>query len=182
MVKGKDLIEYVKNNVEKALFNELDENINKSNVTNDPEEIERRITNKYLTTHQGDGNGVKKEKVQDPKIVDLNLRHVFNTTFKDYRLFSDCGYWKLIKVLNKDGKGSVKFENVQESSVTIDALFFPNDSNKVLITVNFGNEKTIDYSFEIYQIPTDQNKCERFIRKVFFNLLKKFIDTKIIIN
>ena len=38
----------------------------------------------------------------------------------------------------------------------------------------------INHFFEIYRIPTDEFLAEKFFRKTYFNLLKKFIDTKVI--
>lgn len=122
----------------------------------------------------------KKEKTQNPRKVDLLLKSVFESKFMEYKLASDIGEWKPSKSLKEDGKLFIVWENLKENSVTIETLIFPGDSNKIKILVKSKHQVVIDYFFEVYRIPTDAHLTEKFFRKTFFNLLKKFIETRVI--
>lgn len=123
----------------------------------------------------------KARKTQNPRKVDLLLKSTFESKFLDYKLSSDVGDWKPIKTLKADGKLMITWESVKESSLLIETILFPSDSNKVKIKVkNRQGGVFIDHFFEIYRIPTDAFLAERFFRKTYFNLLKKFVDTRVI--
>ena len=75
----------------------------------------------------------------------------------------------------------ITWESVKEPTLLVETILFPADSNKVKIKVkNRQGRVFIDHFFEIYRIPTDAFLAERFFRKTYFNLLKKFIDTRVI--
>lgn len=123
----------------------------------------------------------KVRKTQNPRKVDLLLKSVFESKFVDYKLSSDVGDWKPIKTLKADGKLMVTWESVKEPTLLVETILFPADSNKVKIKVkNRKGQVFIDHFLEIYRIPTDAFLAERFFRKTYFNLLKKFIDTRVI--
>ncbi len=161
------------------LFNEIDQEINPdlknkaSNVPINKEPYPEKTPN--LPTK------IKTKKTQNPKRVDLVIKNVFNDKFKDYQLKSDAGKWKASKSLNKNGKLLVIWESVDEPSLLIDCLFFPNDTNKVIIEVkNRGGDIILSTFFEVYRIPTHEVIAEKFFRKTLFSLLKKYIDTSVI--
>lgn len=123
----------------------------------------------------------KTRKTQNPRKVDLLLKSVFESKFVDYKLSTDVGDWKPIKTLKADGKLMITWESVKEPSLLVETILFPADSNKVKIKVkNRKGQIFIDHFLEIYRIPTDAFLAERFFRKTYFNLLKKFIDTRVI--
>jgi hypothetical protein len=123
----------------------------------------------------------KARKTQNPRKVDLLLKSTFESKFVDYKLSTDLGDWKPIKTLKADGKLMITWESVKEPSLLIETILFPADSNKVKIKVkNRKGQVFIDHFLEIYRIPTDAFLAERFFRKTYFNLLKKFIDTRVI--
>jgi hypothetical protein len=123
----------------------------------------------------------KAKKTQNPRRVDLVLKSVFESKFNDYKLSTDVGDWKPIKTLKEDGKLMITWESVKSPSTLIETVLFPGDSNKVKIKVKNRQGKVfINHFFEIYRIPTDAFVGERFFRKTYFNLLKKFIDTRVI--
>ena len=123
----------------------------------------------------------KVRKTQNPKRVDLLLKSTFESKFVDYKLSTDVGDWKPIKTLKADGKLMITWESVKEPTLLVETILFPADSNKVKIKVkNRQGRVFIDHFFEIYRIPTDAFLAERFFRKTYFNLLKKFIDTRVI--
>jgi len=123
----------------------------------------------------------KVRKTQNPRKVDLLLKSVFESKFVDYKLSSDVGDWKPIKTLKADGKLMITWESVKEPTLLVETILFPADSNKVKIKVrNRKGQVFIDHFLEIYRIPTDAFLAERFFRKTYFNLLKKFIDTRVI--
>jgi len=123
----------------------------------------------------------KARKTQNPRKVDLLLKSVFESKFVDYKLSTDVGDWKPIKTLKADGKLMITWESVKEPTLLVETILFPADSNKVKIKVkNRKGQVFIDHFFEIYRIPTDAFLSERFFRKTYFNLLKKFIDTRVI--
>jgi hypothetical protein len=122
----------------------------------------------------------KKEKTQNPRKVDLLLKTVFEGKFNNYVLQTDIGGWKPVKALKEDGKLVLTWENMDVSKIKIETLLFPHDTNKIKIQVFSGQQVEIDYFFEVYRIPTDAFLVEKFFRKTFFNLLKKFIETRVI--
>ena len=123
----------------------------------------------------------KERKTQNPRRVDLVLKSVFESKFVDYKLSTDVGDWKPIKTLKEDGKLMITWESVKAPTILIETVLFPGDSNKVRIKVKNRQGKIfISHFFEIYRIPTDAFVAERFFRKTYFNLLKKFIDTRVI--
>ena len=123
----------------------------------------------------------KVRKTQNPRKVDLLLKSVFESKFVDYKLSTDVGDWKPIKTLKADGKLMITWESVKEPTLLVETILFPADSNKVKIKVkNRSGKIFIDHFLEIYRIPTDAFLSERFFRKTYFNLLKKFIDTRVI--
>lgn len=161
------------------LFNEIDQEVNPdirnkaSNVPITKEPYPEKTPN--LPTL------AKYEKTQNPKRVDLLIKNVFEDKFLNYELKSDAGKWKAIKSLKKEGKLMITFESVEEPSILIECLIFPNDSNKVLVDVkNRGGDILLHTFFEIYRIPTHEVIAEKFFRKTLFSLLKKYIDTSVI--
>jgi hypothetical protein len=123
----------------------------------------------------------KVKKTQNPRRVDLVLKSVFESKFNDYKLSSDLGDWKPIKTLKEDGKLMITWESVKAPTILVETVLFPGDSNKVKIKVKNRQGKIfINHFLEIYRIPTDAFVAERFFRKTYFNLLKKFIDTRVI--
>ena len=122
----------------------------------------------------------KIEKMQNPHKVDLLLKTVFESVFLDYKLSTDTGDWKPIKTLKENGKLVITWENIEHGNMKIETLIFPEDSNKINILVKDGGEVMVKHFFEIYRIPTNEFLVEKFFRKTYFNLLKKFIDSKVI--
>ena len=126
--------------------------------------------------------GVKQRKTQNPKKVDLVLKTTFESKFNKYTLRTDAENWKPIKKTEPNGKLFIVWENKDAPSVKIETLLFPNDTNKIEIFVKDTNGTMLIKTFlEIYRIPTNEFIVEKFFRKTFFNLLKKFIDTKVIL-
>jgi hypothetical protein len=161
------------------LFNEIDQEINPelknkaSNVPITKEPYPEKTPNLPTTA--------KVEKTQNPKRVDLIIKNVFDDKFLNYEMKTDAGNWKAVKSLKKDGKLQITWESVEEPSVLIETLIFPNDSNKVLVDVkNRKGEVLLNTFFEIYRIPTHEVIAEKFFRKTLFSLLKKYIDTSVI--
>jgi hypothetical protein len=123
----------------------------------------------------------KQEKTQNPKRVDLIVKSIFESKFNDYRLKSDVGYWTPVKTLKEDGKLLITWESKDEPTILIETLIFPKDTNKITIKVkNRQGEIFLESFFEIYRIPTDDFSAEKFFRKTFIPLLKKYIDTSVI--
>jgi hypothetical protein len=161
------------------LFDEIDREVNpqiKNKASGTP------ITKEPTTDKTPNlPTAAKVEKTQNPKRVDLVIKTVFDDKFLNYELKTDVGNWKAIKSLKKDGKLLVTWESVDEPTMLIECLFFPNDSNKVLIEVkNRQGESFLSTFFEIYRIPTHEFIAEKFFRKTLFSLLKKYIDTSVI--
>lgn len=147
---------------------------NQNNASNTP------ITKEPGQMHQLPGR-VKKEKTQNPKKVDLILRTVFESKFLKYKLTTDAGNWKPEKKPDPDGKLHLIWENTKIHTLIIDTLLFPSDTNKIVVKIlNRGGEMLMETFFEIYRIPTDEFLAEKFFRKTFFNLLKKYVDTNVI--
>ncbi len=161
------------------LFNEIDQEINPdlknkaSNVPITKEPFPEKTPNIPVAA--------KVEKTQNPKRVDLIIKNVFDDKFLNYEMKTDAGNWKATKSLKKDNKLQITWESVQEPSILIECLIFPNDSNKVLVDVkNRKGEVLLNTFFEIYRIPTHEVIAEKFYRKTLFSLLKKYIDTSVI--
>jgi hypothetical protein len=161
------------------LFNEIDQEINPdiknkaSNVPITKEPYPEKTPN--LPTR------AKTQKTQNPKRVDLIIKNVFENKFLNYEMKTDAGRWKVIKSLKKDDKLLITFESVDQPSILIECLIFPNDSNKVLVDVkNRNGDIILNTFFEIYRIPTNEVIAEKFFRKTLFSLLKKYIDTSVI--
>lgn len=187
-----------KDDMLETLFNEIDEELgtNPPPVEQKPEEAPKSAINKQLsntaknvpltkepTAKQTPHIPVqaKTKKTQNPKRVDLLLKSTFESKFNDYKLSSDVGDWKPIKTLKDDGKLMITWESVKEPSMMIETVLFPADTNKIKIKVKKrGGPILVNHFFEIYRIPTDAFLVEKFFRKTYFNLLKKFIDTKVI--
>lgn len=168
------------------LFNEIDNELN----TNDTPKV-NPLKNKASDTPINKEPGLtktpnipiqaKQEKTQNPKRVDLIVKSIFESKFNDYRLKSDVGYWTPVKTLKEDGKLLITWESKDEPTILIETLIFPKDTNKITIKVkNRQGEIFLESFFEIYRIPTDDFSAEKFFRKTFIPLLKKYIDTSVI--
>jgi len=162
------------------LFNEIDREVNPelknkaSGVPITKEPYKYKTPNLPQTIN-------KKQKTQNPKRVDLIIKNLFEDKFKDYQLNTDTGIWKVDKILSKEGKLFITFESKEESTIRIECLIFPKDSNKILVEVkNRSGEILSKTFFEIYKIPTHEFSAEKFFRKTLFSLLKKYIDTNVI--
>jgi hypothetical protein len=161
------------------LFNEIDQELNpelKNKASNVP------ITKEPYTKKTPNlPTDVRQEKTQNPKRVDLILKNLFSNKFINYEIKTDAGNWKAAKSLNKDGKLLIVWESVDESSLLIECLIFPNDTNKVIVDVkNRKGDSLLNTFFEVYRIPTHEIIAEKFFRKTLFSLLKKYIDTSVI--
>jgi len=126
-------------------------------------------------------NANKPKKTQNPKKVDLVLKTTFDTKFLKYTLRTDAENWKPVKKPEPNGKLFIVWENKDGTNLKIETLLFPNDTNKIEIFVKKDNKVILTTFFEIYRIPTNEFIAEKFFRKTFFNLLKKYIDTKVIL-
>jgi len=126
-------------------------------------------------------NANKPKKTQNPKKVDLVLKTTFDTKFLKYTLRTDAENWKPVKKPEPKGKLFIVWENKDATNLKIETLLFPNDTNKIEIFVKKDNKVILTTFFEIYRIPTNEFIAEKFFRKTFFNLLKKYIDTKVIL-
>jgi hypothetical protein len=127
----------------------------------------------YMTQH----------KPQDPKMVDTLLKTVFDDKFDiKYSLSTDVGDWHPTKTLRTaEGKLLVQWDHAETTKVHIRTTFFPQESNKIIVEVYTpANETLVKTDFEIYRIPTDNFLVERFFRKVYFSIMKKFINTQVI--
>lgn len=134
---------------------------------------ENRFNQVYMT----------RNKPQDPKAVDILLKTVFDDKFDPkYGLSTDIGEWNPVKTLRtQEGKFLIQWDHVETNKVHITTIFFQNDSNKIDVNVtSTSGEAIITTSFEVYRIPTDNFLVERFFRKVYFSIMKKFINTQII--
>jgi hypothetical protein len=164
------------------LFNEIDQELNpqqdplKNKASNTPINKEPG-----LTKTPNIPIAAKVEKTQNPRKVDLIIKNTFESKFNDYRLKSDVGYWTPVKTLKDDGKLLITWESKEEPTILIETLIFPNDTNKITIKVTNRQGKVfLNSFFEIYRIPTDDFSTEKFFRKTFIPLLKKYIDTSVI--
>lgn len=122
-------------------------------------------------------------KTQDPKAVDMLLKTVFQEKFTEkYSLSTDIGDWHPVKTLKTaEGKLTVEWEHEKTTKIHIQTIFFPNETNKIQVLVTSSDgQMLIQTDFEIYRIPTDSFLVERFFRKVYFNIMKKFINTQVI--
>jgi hypothetical protein len=164
------------------LFNEIDQELNpqqdplKNKASNTPINKEPG-----LTKTPNIPIAAKVEKTQNPRKVDLIIKNTFESKFNDYRLKSDVGYWTPVKTLKDDGKLLITWESKEEPTILIETLIFPKDTNKITIKVTNRQGKVfLNSFFEIYRIPTDDFSAEKFFRKTFIPLLKKYIDTSVI--
>lgn len=161
------------------LFNEIDQELNpdlKNKASNIP--ITKEPYTKKIPNLPTD---VRQQKTQNPKRVDLIIKNLFSNKFINYEIKTDAGNWKATKSLNKDGKLLIVWESVDESSLLIECLIFPNDTNKVIVDVkNRKGDSLLNTFFEVYRIPTHEIIAEKFFRKTLFSLLKKYIDTSVI--
>lgn len=168
------------------LFNEIDdEMVDSGKVYNKKTDntVSDVPLNKEPDTKQTPNvpDDAKAEKTQNPKRVDLLLKSVFESKFNNYTIKSDAGDWKPTKSLKDDGKLAITWETDMTNNVLIETILFPNDSNKIKLKVkNRKGVVLIEDFFEIYSIPTDSFLAEKFIRKTYINLLKKFIDNRVI--
>lgn len=168
------------------LFNEIDdEMVDSGKVYNKKTDntVSDVPLNKEPDTKQTPNvpDDAKTEKTQNPKRVDLLLKSVFESKFNNYTIKSDAGDWKPTKSLKDDGKLAITWETDKTNNVLIETILFPNDSNKIKLKVkNRKGVVLIEDFFEIYSIPTDSFLAEKFIRKTYINLLKKFIDNRVI--
>lgn len=170
-------------------FIEIDEELNKQQQSPQPNgQVSNTASNVPLTQEPGKHQiqhlpvGMKKQKTQNPKKVDLVLKTVFQSKFAKYKLASDAGKWSPKIKPEPNGKLLMRWENKEASNIKIDCLLFPNDTNKIEIWVkNPQGQVYLKTFFEIYRIPTNEFIAEKFFRKTFFNLLKKYIDTKVIL-
>lgn len=168
------------------LFNEIDNELN-TNVTPEVNPLKNKASDTPINKEPGLAKTpnipiqAKQEKTQNPKRVDLIVKSIFESKFNDYRLKSDVGYWTPVKTLKEDGKLLITWESKDEPTILIETLIFPKDTNKITIKVkNRQGEIFLESFFEIYRIPTDDFSAEKFFRKTFIPLLKKYIDTSVI--
>jgi len=126
---------------------------------------------------------MSKNRPQDPKAVDMFLKTVFDEKFDPkYSLSTDVGEWHPVKTLRTpQGKLLIQWDHAETTKVRIVTIFFENDTNKITVNVTTPTgESLITTNFEIYRIPTDAFLTERFFRKVYFSIMKKFINTQVI--
>jgi len=169
-------IKKINKNPEDELFNEIDEELN-NNASNTPINQEPNTNKTQNIPFQK-----KTHKTQNPKKVDMILKNVFNSKFLKYKLATDAGKWKQTMRSEPNGKLLIQWENDEATNLKMETLLFPNDTNKIEVFVKDRSEKVlIKTFFEIYRIPTNEIVCEKFFRKTFLNLLKKFVDTKVIL-
>ncbi len=124
-----------------------------------------------------------KNRPQDPKAVDMFLKTVFDDKFDaKYSLSTDVGDWHPTKTLRTpEGKFLVQWDHDETTKVRVTTIFFQNDTNKITVNVTTPTgESLITTEFEVYRIPTDAFLVERFFRKVYFSIMKKFINTQVI--
>lgn len=120
-------------------------------------------------------------KNQDPSKVDRVLKYVARSEFSDHKINSDAGTWKVSDIKNEGDKLLIIFKNDNHNDVIIELLFFPDDSNKIKVSVKHKSGEVLIRNFiEVYRIPTNSYVAKIFFRKTVFNLLKKFIDDKVI--
>ena len=177
-------------------FNEIDEELNNQQAPapQPQRQINPAVQNpaanvplgqepgKQQTQHLPTQVGAKRQKTQNPKKVDMILKNVFSSKFFKYKLTTDAGKWNPIVKPEPNGKLFIVWENKAATGIKVECLLFPNDTNKIEIFVkNSQGAVMIKTFFEIYRIPTNEFIAEKFFRKTFFNLLKKFIDTKVIL-
>lgn len=181
------------------LFNEIDEELQPAPAPQAPapkpaapapvinKQVKNTVKNVPLSKEPTSGQTphlptqAKARKTQNPRKVDLLLKSVFESKFNDYKITTDAGKWKAIKTLKADGKLVITWESVKAPNMLVETVLFPADSNKVKIKVKDRKGQVfIDHFFEIYRIPTDAFLAERFFRKTYINLLKKFIDSRVI--
>lgn len=168
------------------LFNEIDQALGVEPQANP--KVVNKASNTPLTKEPGKEKTphiptqAKQEKTQNPRKVDLILKSVFDSKFNDYTMKTDTGDWKVVKVLkNESGKLLITWESKLQPSMIIELVVFPNDTNKITVSVkNRKGEQYLDTFFEIYQIPTDPMLAEKFFRKTLFSLLKKYIDSAVV--
>ena len=168
------------------LFNEIDQELGVEPKTNP--KVVNKASNTPLTKEPGKEKTphipiqAKQEKTQNPRKVDLILKSVFDSKFNDYSVKTDTGEWKVVKVLkNEAGKLLITWESKLQPSMIIELVVFPNDTNKITVSVkNRKGEEYLNTFFEIYQIPTDPFLAEKFFRKTLFSLLKKYIDSAVV--
>jgi hypothetical protein len=138
-----------------------------------PIQSDNRFNQVYMT----------RQKPQDAKIVDRLLKTVFEEKFNaKYSLSTDVGEWNPAKTLStQEGKFYIMWEHAETNKIKIETTFFPEDTNKIIVGVTDATgKKLINTYFEIYRIPTDAFLVERFIRKVYFSVMKKFINSQVI--
>jgi len=180
-------------------FNEIDEELNNQQAPAPAQAPQQRQINpamknpaanvplgqepgQYQTQHLPTQVGMSKQKTQNPKKVDMILKNVFASKFFKYKLSTDAGKWNPMVKPEPNGKLFIQWENKSATGIKIECLLFPNDTNKIEIFVkNSQGAIMIKTFFEIYRIPTNEFIAEKFFRKTFFNLLKKFVDTKVIL-
>jgi hypothetical protein len=168
------------------LFNEIDQDLGVEPQANP--KVVNKASNTPLTKEPGKEKTphipiqAKQEKTQNPRKVDLILKSVFDSKFNDYTMKTDTGEWKVVKVLkNEAGKLLITWESKLQPSMIIELIVFPNDTNKITVSVkNRKGEEYLNTFFEIYQIPTDPFLAEKFFRKTLFSLLKKYIDSAVV--
>lgn len=168
------------------LFNEIDQELGIDPQTNP--KVVNKASNTPLTKEPGKDKTphipvqAKQEKTQNPRKVDLILKSVFDSKFNDYSIKTDTGEWKVVKILkNEAGKLLITWESKLQPSMIIELVVFPNDTNKITVSVkNRKGEEYLNTFFEIYQIPTDPFLAEKFFRKTLFSLLKKYIDSAVV--
>lgn len=179
-------------------FNEIDEELNQQAPAQQQQQQQRQINpaiqnpaanvplgqepGKQQTQHLPTQVAAKRQKTQNPKKVDMILKNVFSSKFFKYKLTTDAGKWNPIVKTEPNSKLFIVWENKAATGIKVECLLFPNDTNKIEIFVkNSQGAVMIKTFFEIYRIPTNEFIAEKFFRKTFFNLLKKFIDTKVIL-
>ena len=136
---------------------------------------DNRFNQVYMTQQQN--------KPQDPKMVDTLLKTVFDEKFDiKYSLSTDVGDWHPVKTLRTpEGKLMIQWDHDETTKVRIQTTFFAQDSNKISVDVNTpAGQSLIKTDFEVYRIPTDAFLVERFFRKVYFSVMKKFVNAQVI--
>lgn len=163
------------NTVLDNLFTEIDNAIIKNTASGVP--INKEPYSKKLPNLPTD---IKDRKFQNPKRINLFLKKIIEDDFIEHEIQSDIGTWTLKDVLNKNDKVNVKWVHKQYNYITIEGLFFPMDSNKIMIKVYNKQRLLKETFFEIYNIPIGEDNTKKFLRKTVFKLLKKYIDTEVI--
>lgn len=178
-------VDYIENNPK----NDPRYNINPSNSRPNPDMQQKVLPQGGVTNIEAPSDNkfnqvyVTRNRPQDPKVVDLLIKTIFDEKFNSkYTLSTDVGEWHPVKTLRTDeGKLLIQWDHAETNKIHIQTVFFAKETNKIDVKVNSTvGESLISTNFEVYRIPTDKFLAERFFRKVYFSVLKKFINTQVI--